>query len=39
VDFDWDEGNRDKNLRHRVHDWEIEEGVLDEHSFVDSTVE
>ena len=39
MDFDWDEGNRDKNLRHGVHDWEIEEGVLDQHSFVDSAVE
>jgi len=23
--FDWDEGNIDKNLKHGVHDWEIEE--------------
>jgi hypothetical protein len=29
VDFDWDDGNRDKNLRHRVHDWEIEEAFED----------
>ncbi|MPZ49014.1 MAG: BrnT family toxin [Dehalococcoidia bacterium] len=25
MEFDWDEGNRHKNLRHGVHDWEIEE--------------
>jgi uncharacterized DUF497 family protein len=30
MDFDWDEGNRDKNLRlHGVHDWEIEEAFAD----------
>jgi uncharacterized DUF497 family protein len=29
VDFDWDVGNRDKNLRHGVHDWEIEEAFED----------
>ena len=29
MDFDWDEGNRDKNLRHGVHDWEIEEALED----------
>jgi uncharacterized DUF497 family protein len=29
VDFDWDDGNRDKNLRHGVHDWEIEEAFQD----------
>jgi uncharacterized DUF497 family protein len=29
VDFDWDDGNRDKNLRHGVHDWEIEEAFAD----------
>ncbi len=28
MDFDWDEGNRGKNLRHGVHDWEIEEAFL-----------
>jgi uncharacterized protein len=33
VDFDWDEGNRDKNLRHGVHDWEIEEAFKDRSSF------
>jgi uncharacterized DUF497 family protein len=27
VEFDWDDGNRDKNLRHGVHDWEIEEAL------------
>ncbi len=27
--FDWDDGNRDKNLRHGVHDWEIEEALAD----------
>jgi uncharacterized DUF497 family protein len=29
VDFDWDEGNTDKNLRHAVHDEEIEEALED----------
>jgi uncharacterized DUF497 family protein len=29
VDFDWDDGNRDKNLRHGVHDWEIQEAFQD----------
>jgi uncharacterized DUF497 family protein len=29
VDFDWDDRNRDKNLRHGVHDWEIEEAFQD----------
>jgi uncharacterized DUF497 family protein len=33
VEFDWDEGNRDKNLRHGVHDWEIEE-ALDDPGFI-----
>lgn len=23
--FDWDAGNRDKNLKHGVHDWEAEQ--------------
>lgn len=23
--FDWDEGNRDKNLKHRVQNWECEQ--------------
>jgi uncharacterized protein len=23
--FDWDQGNINKNLKHNVHDWEIEE--------------
>jgi uncharacterized DUF497 family protein len=27
--FDWDDGNIDKNLKHSVHDWEIEEAILD----------
>lgn len=27
--FDWDDGNIDKNLRHGVQDWEIEEACLD----------
>jgi uncharacterized DUF497 family protein len=31
VEFDWDEGNRGKNLRHGVHDWEIEEAFEDPH--------
>jgi uncharacterized DUF497 family protein len=34
VEFDWDEGNRGKNLRHGVQDWEIEEALEDERSFV-----
>lgn len=29
MEFDWDEGNRDKNLKHGVHDWEIEEALQD----------
>jgi uncharacterized DUF497 family protein len=29
VDFDWDEGNEGKNLKHGVHDWEIEEAMTD----------
>jgi hypothetical protein len=29
MNFDWDEGNRDKNVRHSVHDWEIEEALQD----------
>jgi uncharacterized DUF497 family protein len=29
VDFDWDDGNRDKSVRHGVHDWEIEEAFED----------
>jgi hypothetical protein len=27
--FQWDAGNIDKNMRHGVHDWEIEEALLD----------
>ena len=27
--FQWDGGNIDKNIRHGVHDWEIEEALLD----------
>jgi uncharacterized DUF497 family protein len=27
--FQWDAGNIDKNLRHGVQDWEIEEALLD----------
>jgi uncharacterized DUF497 family protein len=31
VEFDWDEGNQDKNLAgHGVNDWEIEEALQDE---------
>ncbi len=38
MEFDWDEGNRDKNLRlHGVHDWEIEEAFEDRHRHVEST--
>jgi hypothetical protein len=29
MEFDWDHGNIDKNLKHNVHDWEIEEAMLD----------
>jgi uncharacterized protein len=29
VEFDWDEGNEGKNLKHGVSDWEIEEALLD----------
>jgi len=29
MEFDWDDGNIDKNLKHGVHDWEIEEALLD----------
>ena len=29
MEFDWDEGNEAKNLKHRVHDWEIEEALDD----------
>jgi uncharacterized DUF497 family protein len=29
MEYDWDDGNRDKNLRHGVHDWEIEEALAD----------
>jgi len=32
VEFDWDEGNRDKNLKHGIHDWEIEEAMEDPHA-------
>src|SRR5262245_2303845 len=27
--FQWDAGNIDKNMRHGVHDWEIEEALFD----------
>ena len=30
--FDWDEGNIDKNLKHGVQDWEIEEACQDPRS-------
>jgi hypothetical protein len=33
VEFDWDDGNRNKNLRHGVHDWEIEEALKDREEF------
>lgn len=29
MEFEWDEGNRDKNRRHGVEDWEIEEAFED----------
>jgi uncharacterized DUF497 family protein len=29
VEFDWDEGNEGKNLKHGVADWEIEEALTD----------
>jgi uncharacterized DUF497 family protein len=31
MEFDWDAGNIDKNLKHSVHDWEIEEAFKDKH--------
>ncbi len=35
MEFDWDEGNIDKNLvKHNVHDWEIEEAMVDQGSIV-----
>ena len=34
MEFDWDEGNRDKNLKHGVHDWEIEEAIEDKDGIV-----
>ena len=38
MEFDWDDGNRDKNLRlHGVHDWEIEETFEDPHRHVEPT--
>ncbi len=30
--FDWDEGNIDKNLKHGVQDWEIEDACQDPRS-------
>jgi len=30
--FEWDEGNIDKNLKHGVQDWEIEEACQDPRS-------
>lgn len=30
--FQWDSGNIDKNLKHGVQDWEIEEALLDPRS-------
>jgi uncharacterized DUF497 family protein len=34
MDFDWDEGNRHKNLKHGVHDREIEEALDDDRSLI-----
>ncbi len=34
MEFDWDEGNRDKNRGHGVQDWEIEEALEDDRSFI-----
>jgi len=28
--FDWDDGNRDKNLKHAVHSWECEQVFFNE---------
>lgn len=28
--FDWDDGNREKNLKHRVHAWECEQLFFNE---------
>jgi uncharacterized DUF497 family protein len=37
--FQWDAGNIDKNMRHGVHDWEIEEALLDPRGRrIDSTI-
>ena len=30
MEFDWDEGNEGKNLKHGVSDWEIEEALADD---------
>ena len=31
MEFDWDEGNEGKNLKHGVSDWDIEEALTDIH--------
>ncbi|EKD26273.1 MAG: hypothetical protein ACD_79C01288G0006 [uncultured bacterium] len=28
--FDWDDGNKDKNLKHKVHNWECEQLFFNE---------
>lgn len=30
IGFDWDDGNRDKNLKHGVHGWECEQVLFNE---------
>lgn len=30
TEFEWDEGNRDKNLKHRVENWECEQMFFNE---------
>jgi len=35
MEFEWDEGNIDKNLKHNVHDWEVEEAAVDLMAFVE----
>jgi len=35
MEFEWDEGNIEKSLvKHNVHDWEIEEALLDEEALI-----
>ena len=36
--YDWDGGNIGKNLKHNVHDWEIEEAIEDQNAKVIGSV-